>query len=67
MRLAAFWFWFAVAVISLGRLWATFQEGFLAHASAADAAAFVALALALWLIGRAQVRAARAERIPHRS
>ena len=62
MHLAAFWLWFAVAVVSLARLWNTFQEGVLAHASAADALAFATLAVSLWLIGRAQVRAARAER-----
>ena len=62
MHIAAFWFWFAVALLSLGRLWDTFQNGVLVHASAVDAIAFAALALALWLIGRAQVRMARAGR-----
>ena len=62
MRIVAFWFWFVAAVFALARLWNTMQSGGLAQAGVADAVAFAALVLALWLIARAQVRAARADR-----
>ena len=58
----AFWFWFLIAVISLGRLWSTLESGVLAQATPVDGLALVMLATALFLIGRAQHRATRVGR-----
>lgn len=63
VRTVAFWAWFAIAVVALGRLWSTFDAG-LARASAVDGLAAVALAAAILVLGRVQYRAARAARGP---
>jgi len=59
MRTVAFWVWFAIAVISLGRLWNTLEAGLLARASGLDALALAMLAVSLFVIGRVQRRGAR--------
>lgn len=69
MRTLAFWLWFVIAAISLGRLWSTLEAGLLAHASTVDALALVTLIVALVVLVRAQnraVRAAMSSRAPER-
>lgn len=59
MRTIAFWVWFAIAVLSLGRLWSTVSGGVLSHMSGADVLALAALTVSLVVIGRVQRRAAQ--------
>ncbi|HZP94931.1 MAG TPA: hypothetical protein VFC31_01150 [Candidatus Limnocylindria bacterium] len=63
MRNAAFWFWFAIATVALGRLWwAVDHGGLFARFGAADAAALVALVVAGFVLARVQSETARAGR-----
>ncbi len=56
----AFWFWFAVATASLGRLWSTFDRG--GPFGAPDALALVGLLLSGFLLARVQYDTARSAR-----
>lgn len=62
MRTVMFWLWFVIAVMSVGRLWTTLQAGVLTHAGVADGLALASLAVALYVLGRVQARAARVGR-----
>lgn len=62
-RTLAFWFWFVVATASLARLWSTVDTGGLfVRFGPLDEVAIALFLLSGFLLGRAQYRAARAER-----